>query len=62
MYLEKFSSNPQYHISIEDPDNDDEDMCTVIIALMQRGYRKKNLSIGFYVYDVTDVSLKKQKF
>ena len=31
-----FHLNPQYRITLEDPDDDDaDDKCTVIIALMQ---------------------------
>ncbi|XP_049959737.1 calpain-A-like isoform X1 [Schistocerca serialis cubense] len=56
-YIDTFSHNPQYRITLEDPDeDDDDDKCTVIIALMQKNRRlqKKSganfLSIGFAVY------------
>uniref|UniRef100_A0A646QE62 CalpainB n=1 Tax=Hemiscolopendra marginata TaxID=943146 RepID=A0A646QE62_9MYRI len=60
-YIETFWYNPQYLITLEDPDeDDDEDKCTVIIALMQknrRAQRKKGLdtlTIGFAIYNVKD--------
>ena len=32
--------NPQFRIRVEDPDDDDEDnLCTVIVSLMQKGRR-----------------------
>ena len=39
-YLETFASNPQYRITVVDPDeDDDEELCTVIVSLMQKGRR-----------------------
>lgn len=51
--------NPQYYIQVTDSDPyDDDDLCTVIIAVLQK-YRREmrhmgveNLPIGFAVYDV----------
>lgn len=61
--LETFSSNPQYYITLVDPDeNDNKNMCTVIIALMVKETRRqkkqsdKSLSFGFYVYNVSIIS------
>jgi len=58
--LETFSCNPQYYITLVDPDeNDNNNMCTVIISLMlketgcQMKQRNKSLSFGFYVYNVS---------
>jgi len=58
-YLDTFANNPQYLISLEDPDEgDDEEKCTVIINLMQRGRRAMRdegldlLTIGFCVYNL----------
>lgn len=55
-----FWHNPQYRITLTDVDeDDDENRCTVIIALMQknrRAQRKKGmecLTIGFAVYNVS---------
>uniref|UniRef100_A0A336LNB6 CSON015267 protein n=1 Tax=Culicoides sonorensis TaxID=179676 RepID=A0A336LNB6_CULSO len=63
-YLGTFYHNPQYVITLEDPDYDDDDgKCTVIVALMQKNRRsRKNmgsdcLTIGFAVYRVTDRDL-----
>lgn len=56
---ETFSNNPQYRITLEDPDEeDDERKCTVIIALMQKNRRAQRkigaecLTIGFSMYQV----------
>jgi len=60
MNLETFSSNPQYYITLVDPDVDDNmNMCTVIIALMlketrlRQKQRGRQLSFGFYIYNVS---------
>lgn len=62
---ETFSSNPQYRITLDDPDDEDEEQkCTVIIALMQKNRRAQRkigaecLTIGFAVYQVTVCSVK----
>jgi calpain len=58
-YLETFANNPQYLISLEDPDEGDEDdKCTVIVNLMQRGRRAMRdegldlLTVGFCIYNI----------
>ncbi|XP_055707120.1 calpain-B-like isoform X4 [Phlebotomus papatasi] len=63
-YLETFWHNPQYVITLEDPDeDDDEGKCTVIIALMQKNRRSRRnmgmdcLTIGFAVYHLSDRDL-----
>lgn len=39
-YIDTFASNPQVRITVEDPDEDDDDeLCTCIISLMQKGRR-----------------------
>ncbi|XP_011153616.1 calpain-B isoform X6 [Harpegnathos saltator] len=54
-YLETFWHNPQYRITLEYPD-DDDDKCTVISALMQKNRRAQKrmgadcLTIGFAIY------------
>ncbi|XP_011333302.2 calpain-A isoform X2 [Ooceraea biroi] len=54
-YLETFWHNPQYRITLECPD-DDDDKCTVIVALMQKNRRAQKrmgadcLTIGFAIY------------
>ena len=57
-FIETFASNPQFLIKLVDSDNDDDEMCTCVVSLMQKGSRKKKalsesggggaLSIGKY--------------
>ena len=54
-----FCTNPQFRISVEDPDSGDEDETgTVIVGLMQANRRtlkregRRNLAIGYYIYSV----------
>ncbi|XP_039279357.1 calpain-A isoform X2 [Nilaparvata lugens] len=60
-YLETFWHNPQYTITLNDPDDEDEDdKCTVIVALMQKNRRSQRkmgaecLTIGFAMYHLED--------
>lgn len=62
--LQTFSHNPQYRITLTDPDeDDDENKCTVIVALMQKNRRAQRnmgvecLTIGFAIYHVRIVVL-----
>ncbi|XP_026669575.1 calpain-B isoform X4 [Ceratina calcarata] len=54
-FLETFYHNPQYRITLEHPDEDD-DKCTVIVALMQKNRRAQRrmgaecLTVGFAIY------------
>ncbi|BFF97517.1 calpain-B [Drosophila madeirensis] len=66
-FLETFWHNPQYVISLEDPDDEDDDgKCTVIVALMQKNRRSKRnvgidcLTIGFAIYHLTDRDLQEK--
>lgn len=59
IHAETFWTNPQYRITVTDPDEDDDDnMGTLIVALMQKERRKKRtegldmLTIGYCVYKV----------
>ncbi|XP_046752055.1 calpain-A isoform X10 [Diprion similis] len=58
-FLETFWHNPQYRITLEYPDEDD-DKCTVIVALMQKNRRAQRqmgadcLTIGFAMYRLED--------
>jgi hypothetical protein len=61
---ETFWHNPQYCITLEDPDDEDEDnKCTVIVGLMQKNHRSQRkmgmecLTIGFAMYHVRTVSV-----
>ena len=40
-FLNTFASNPQYLAVLEDSDDDEDDLCTCIISLMQKGTRRK---------------------
>lgn len=58
-FADTFWHNPQYIITLEDPDEDDEEsLCTVIVALMQKNRRAQRkmgaecLTIGFAIYKV----------
>ena len=60
-YIETFADNPQFLISLEDPDESDaENKCTMIVNLMQRGRRAMRdegldlLSVGFCIYALKD--------
>lgn len=61
--LQTFALNPQYLISLTDPDEeDDNDKCTMIVALMQKNRRSakqyqmgsSDLTIGFAIYALND--------
>lgn len=58
---EKFATNPQYMITLHEPDDEDEDgECTVIVALLQKNRRVFQvhddmwLDIGFVLYEIED--------
>ena len=60
--IESFYRNPQYLITLKDPD-EEEGMCTAVIALMQKNRRSKHvnlLSIGFGIYHLTEEDLAKK--
>lgn len=59
-----FANNPQFRIRLTDRDPDDDDnLCTVVIAVMQKYRREQrangvdNLAIGFAVYEVGSAEL-----
>lgn len=62
-YLDSFHRNPQYIMTLEEPDDDDDEKCTVVVALMQKNRRSRRnmgidcLTIGFAVYKLTDRDL-----
>merc|ERR1739847_92726 len=61
-YLETFAMNPQYLTIVEDTDEDDDELCTMIIGIMQKGSRRRKaendedgaLTIGFSIYHIKD--------
>lgn len=59
--MEKFATNPQYLITLDEPDDDNEDgECTVIVALLQKNRRAlentedKWRAIGFSLHEIED--------
>jgi hypothetical protein len=61
--LNTFAQNPQYIVTLVDPDeDDDEENCTMIVALMQKNKRSakryqmgsSDLTIGFAIYALRD--------
>uniref|UniRef100_A0A0N5AK25 Calpain catalytic domain-containing protein n=1 Tax=Syphacia muris TaxID=451379 RepID=A0A0N5AK25_9BILA len=61
-FLESFDRNPQFGMTLSDPDPADEDgLCTVIISVLQK-YRREmkwkgldNMAIGFAIYEVDSI-------
>ena len=58
-FAETFATNPQYRVTVTDPDDDDdEDKCTILVGLLQKDRRKKRkegldmLTIGYVIYKV----------
>lgn len=61
--IDTFHMNPQFMIKLVDPDEeDDDDLCTCVVALMQKNHRIKRhmgheeLKIGFLIYKVKENS------
>ncbi|KAM4611413.1 calpain-9 [Polymixia lowei] len=58
-YIDTFWTNPQFKLMLEDAD-DEDDVCSVVIALMQKNRRKMRKegldmeTIGFAVYEAPD--------
>ncbi|XP_055372966.1 calpain-A-like [Condylostylus longicornis] len=68
-FLKTFWRNPQFKVTLVDPDDeDDDDTCSVLIALMQKNRRAQKhlgvqfLTIGFSIYslDEADLAFRKQ--
>lgn len=64
-FLNTFAMNPQYRVDLEDADDDEDDKCSLTVALMQTKRRKLKaeegkpmLTIGFSIYKITDEDLK----
>ncbi|XP_014667421.1 PREDICTED: calpain-9-like [Priapulus caudatus] len=60
-YIETFANNPQYRITLTDPDEEDDDeLCTCVIAVLQKGRRQKRregedlLTVGYSIYKLKD--------
>ncbi|XP_042886096.1 calpain-A-like isoform X2 [Penaeus japonicus] len=58
--FEKFATNPQFLLTVEEPDDDDDDGCNVLIGVMQEHRRSnrhmgvKMLQIAFFLYKTDD--------
>ncbi|KAH3699504.1 hypothetical protein DPMN_074460 [Dreissena polymorpha] len=52
--------NPQYRVVLTDPDDDEDDLCTILIGLLQEDRRKKRkkgldmLTIGYVIYKMNE--------
>ncbi|CAG5125959.1 unnamed protein product [Candidula unifasciata] len=60
-YIDTFWTNPQFRMTLTDPDDDDEEeLCTAIVAVLQKDRRKKRkegldlLTIGYVIYKLED--------
>lgn len=60
-YLDTFWTNPQYRVTLTDPDDDDDDdLCTILVGVLQKDRRKKRkegldmLTIGYVIYKLED--------
>ncbi|XP_052766138.1 calpain-B-like isoform X6 [Mya arenaria] len=59
-YLETFATNPQYRVTLVDPDDDEDDLCTMLVGLLQKDRRKKRkegldmLTIGYVIYKMKE--------
>ncbi|GAB1607463.1 calpain-9-like isoform X4 [Argonauta hians] len=56
-FIDTFATNPQFMVSLTDPDDDDDDnLCTLLIAVLQKDRRKHKkqgiemLTIGYMIY------------
>ncbi|XP_028424079.1 calpain-9 [Perca flavescens] len=55
-FIDTFWTNPQFQLQLEDAEDDNDDVCSVIIALMQKDRRRKRKegmdleTIGFALY------------
>lgn len=58
--LDSFHLNPQFHITLTDPDEfDDSDLCTLLVSLIQKRERNQQddqelISIGFVIYRIKE--------
>ena len=56
-YLNTYASNPQFKVVLKDTDDDDSDLCSLTVALMQkesRGFSSPALTIGWAIYTIPE--------
>ncbi|XP_021353807.1 calpain-B-like isoform X17 [Mizuhopecten yessoensis] len=59
-YLDTFWTNPQYKVTLVDPDEDEDDLCTMLVGILQKDRRKKRkegldlLTIGYVIYKLKE--------
>lgn len=59
-FLDTFATNPQYRVTLTDPDDDEDDLCTMLVGCLQKDRRKKRkegldmLTIGYCIYKMKD--------
>ncbi|XP_033735907.1 calpain-B-like isoform X15 [Pecten maximus] len=59
-YLDTFWTNPQYKVTLVDPDDDEDDLCTMLVGILQKDRRKQRkegldlLTIGYVIYKMKD--------
>ena len=65
LILDTFWTNPQFRVTVVDPDeDDDENLGTIIVGLMQKDMRKRRkegvelYTIGYAIYKVCDYIIK----
>ncbi|XP_071542636.1 calpain-B-like isoform X2 [Panulirus ornatus] len=67
-FIDTFATNPQYTVDLEDPDeDDDDDLCTIVVSLMQKNVRQLKrygvdyVPIGFTIYKLPEDQQSGQK-
>lgn len=45
-FINTFAMNPQYKITLTDSDEDDDELCTFVVSLLQKGSRRRKVEEG----------------
>ncbi|XP_069118058.1 calpain-B-like isoform X2 [Argopecten irradians] len=59
-FIDTFWTNPQYKVTLVDSDDDKDDLCSLLVAVLQKDRRKQrkyglgNLNIGYSIYKIQD--------
>lgn len=56
-FLDTFATNPQFRVVLTDSDEDDDEFCTCLISLMQKGSRKRKAIHGQGALTIGTVSI-----